>query len=115
MRNFKNRLPQVGLANRKRLTLDDGSVIFAKIEYADEGEVGTAIDRSTMMALQGMDNCTTTFNADGSISATYGDGSVNTTVFNADGSITDTFANGEMNMQKKTIFNADGSISEVLI
>ena len=55
---------------------------------------------------------TTIFNADGSITVSYRDGSRETTVFNPDGSITRTIStkdNGEKT--ERTVFNLDGSIS----
>lgn len=75
---------------------------------------GTPINRAAMMAVQGMENSTTVFNDDGSISETYADGTL-VTVFNDDGSITETFtaASGEV-ITKTTTFNSDGSISEVI-
>ena len=75
---------------------------------------GTPINRTAMMALQGMENSATVFNNDGSISETYTDGTL-VTVFNDDGSITETFTatSGEV-ITKTTTFNSDGSISEVI-
>jgi hypothetical protein len=84
--------------------------------YVDQttGVDGTPLNRAHMMALQGMDNGTTVFNADGSITETFADG-VQVTTFNADGSITQVFtATSGQVMTKTTTFNADGSISEVI-
>lgn len=55
---------------------------------------------------------TTIFNADGSITTSYNDGSSETVVFNSDGSITTTRNTLEMGVKTETvIFNADGSIT----
>lgn len=76
-------------------------------------EAGTPINRKAMMAVQGFQAKTTTFNADGSITETSADGQTLTTVFNTDGSITQTFV-GDKTIVKTTTFNANGSITEVL-
>lgn len=75
---------------------------------------GTPINRENLMAVQCMEDSTTVFNADGSITETYGDGNIKT-VFNADGSITETFmaTDGKV-IVKTTRFNGDGSISQVI-
>ena len=55
---------------------------------------------------------TTIFNADGSITVNYRDGSRETTVFNPDGSITRTITTKDIGIKTETtIFNSDGSIS----
>ena len=74
---------------------------------------GTAINRETLMAMQGFIGNTTVFNPDGSITETNEKGETLTTIFNGDGSITETFV-GEKTITKTTIFNTDGSISEVI-
>lgn len=74
---------------------------------------GTPVNRSAMMALQGFDNISTTFNADGSIVEKNAAGQTKTTIFNSDGSITEQFV-GEKTITKTTTFNQDGSIAEVL-
>jgi hypothetical protein len=74
---------------------------------------GTLLNRSNMMALQGFDNITTTFNADGSITERNGAGQVKTTTFNEDGSITERFV-GEKTISKTTTFSASGNIIEVI-
>ena len=76
-------------------------------------EAGTPINRKAMMAVQGFQTKTTTFNTDGSITETSADGQTLTTVFNVDGSITQTFV-GDKTIVKTTTFNANGSITEVL-
>ena len=115
MRNFKNRIPALEKANRKKITLEDGSSYFAFVETADEGEDGTPINRETMMALQGMDNCITEFLTDGSIKETYGDGSFKQVIFNADGSIIEHFEKDGQVMTKQISFLANGTISEVIL
>ena len=74
---------------------------------------GTPINRELLMAIQGFEAKTTTFNDDGSITETNGLGHKKTTRFNADGSITETFV-GEKTITKTTKFNANGSITEVV-
>ena len=55
---------------------------------------------------------TTTFNADGSITTTYEDGTSEETIFNADGSITSIrYVEGVAVFNATTTFNADGSIT----
>ena len=74
---------------------------------------GTPINRELLMAIQGFDAKTTTFNDDGSITETNGLGHTKTTTFNEDGSIAEVFV-GEKTITKTTAFNEDGSITEVL-
>ena len=74
---------------------------------------GTDINRDALMAIQGFQTKTTTFNADGSITETNSDGHTLTTTFNADGSITETFV-GEKTITKTTSFESDGNITEVV-
>lgn len=74
---------------------------------------GTPINRAALMAIQGFQAKTTTFNADGSITETNADGHTLTTQFNEDGSITETFV-GEKTITKTTTFGEDGSITEVI-
>lgn len=74
---------------------------------------GTPVNRDLLMAIQGFDARTTTFNDDGSITETNGLGHTKTTTFNDDGSITETFV-GEKTITKTTTFNEDGSIAEVI-
>lgn len=76
-------------------------------------QLGTPLNRSNMMALQGFDNITTTFNADGSITERNGAGQVKKTTFNADGSITERFI-GEKTISKTTTFDKNGNIIEVI-
>lgn len=84
-------------------------------EFIDETaeKAGTPINRAALMAIQGFQAKTTTFNADGSITETNADGHTLTTTFNNDGSITETFV-GEKTITKTTTFGEDGSISEVI-
>ncbi len=59
MINVKDRVPAIGKANRKKITFeDDGSVRYAKVEYADNPvEEGTPINKATLENLvwQGLD------------------------------------------------------------
>ncbi len=78
-------------------------------------EVGTIVNRSLLMEMQGFSANETVFNSDGSITETNADLDTKVTVFNSDGSITETFTSDGISIAKKTTFNADGSISEVMI
>mgnify|MGYP004701707735 FL=1 len=109
MINFKDAVPPAGKGNVRKI---DGAE--KTIEYPDGWENGTALNRANLMAMQGFGECETVFNADGSISETYQDGSVKKTVFNADGSIDEIFTAGTQVMTKKINFNEDGSILEVI-
>lgn len=74
---------------------------------------GTPLNRSNMMAIQGFQAQTTTFNDDGSITMKNSDNHTLTVTFNNDGSITEKFV-GDKTITKKTTFNSDGSIAEVI-
>lgn len=86
------------------------------VEFIDKTETidGTPINRANLMALQGFQAQSTTFNADGSITMTNSAGQTLKTDFNSDGSITETFT-GDKEIKKKTTFNADGTVSEVIL
>lgn len=56
---------------------------------------------------------TTTFPSDGSILDTYSATKSVRTVFNADGSISEIYTDGTNTVEHKTVFNSDGSISVV--
>ncbi len=79
-----------------------------------EGTVeGTPVNRKNLMAMQGFQEQTTVFNADGSITETNESGETLVTTFLADGSITQVFTNvNNLKIGKRTIFQADGSIKE---
>ena len=116
MINIKDRVPDVGKANRKLITPESGDPFYAKVEYADDPIfAGTPLNRVTLLALQGFSANETVFNSDGSITETNGDNDTKVTVFNSDGSITETFTSNGISIAKETTFNADGSISEVMI
>lgn len=85
------------------------------IEFIDKTSAGTGtpINRQNMMAIQGFDRVTTTFNADGSITEVNGRGETKTTTFQNDGSIVETFV-GEKQIKKTTMFLANGTIREVI-
>lgn len=109
MINFKDAIPPAGKGNVRKI---DGTE--QTVEYPDGWENGTALNRANLMAMQGFGSVETVFNADGSISEAFQDGSTKKTVFNADGSISETFTAGAQVMNKNTSFNEDGSISEVI-
>lgn len=107
MINFKDAIPPVGKGNVRKIGGTEQTV-----EYPDGWQNGTALNRQNLMAMQGFGGVETVFNADGSISETFQDGSTKKTVFNADGSISETFTAGTQVMIKTTRFNDDGSITE---
>ena len=116
MINIKDRVPDVGKANRKLITPENGDPFYAKVEYADDPIfAGTPLNRVTLLALQGFSANQTVFNLDGSITEINADSDTKVTVFNPDDSITETFTSGAVSIAKKTTFNADGSITEELI
>lgn len=83
------------------------------IEFIDKTSqsAGTPLNRKSMMALQGFQGNTITFNKNGTITEVNEDGGVVTTTFNDDGTITEVFS-GEKTITKTTKFNEDGSITE---
>lgn len=109
MINFKDAIPPEGKGNVRKI---DGAE--KTVEYPDGWQNGTPLNRQNLMAMQGFGSVETVFNADGSITETFQDGSTKKTVFNADGSISETFTAGAQTMIKTTSFNEDGSISEVI-
>lgn len=115
MKDFVDRQPTK--AGRRKLTFDDGEVKYATVEMADDPVVeGTPLNRESFMALQGFADANTTFNEDGSITETNGNGDVLLTEFNDDGSITETFTStGGLSVKKTTTFNEDGSITVSLV
>lgn len=113
MINFTDRLPQN--PNRYDITKSDGTTETVTITRNDNPVAeGTPLNRANFMAVQGMENSKTTFNSDGSITETFGDGVLKTT-FNSDGSITEKFTatDGKV-ITKTTKFLPDGSIQEVI-
>lgn len=69
-----------------------------------------------MMYFNGFMSKRTVFNPDGSITATFNDGTTIVTVFNDDGSIADTLTTSDgLRFVKTTTFNADGSIDEEVV
>lgn len=113
MKDVKNRIVQH--PNRYKLTQVSGDVYDLSPEAGTITEVGTIVNRSLLMEMQGFSDNETLFNADGSITETNADLDTKVTVFNSDGSITETFTSNGISIAKKTTFNADGSISEVMI
>lgn len=109
MINFKDAVPPEGKGQVRKI-----GGVEQTVEYPEGWEAGTPLNRANLMAMQGFGACETVFNADGSITETYQDGSVKTTVFNSNGSISETFTLGTQTMTKTTTFNSDGSISEVI-
>lgn len=84
-------------------------------DFTDKTSIkkGTPINREYLMAIQGFDTKTISFNSDGTITETNSLGEILTTEFNSDGSITETFE-GQHILIKTTKFNSNGTISEVI-
>lgn len=84
------------------------------IDFIDKttDQNGTPLNRKNLMAIQGFEAMTTTFNSDGSITETNASGQVKTTVFNSDGSVTERFE-GEKTITKKITFSSN-KITEVI-
>nr|DAH76856.1 MAG TPA: hypothetical protein [Bacteriophage sp.] len=100
--------------NRIKLTAVTGSENTYDVEKVGTVTAeGTDINRSLLMAMQGFEAKTTTFNSDGTITETNGLGQTKKTIFNSDGTITEEFQ-GEKKIIKTTTFNSDGSVSEVI-
>lgn len=83
-------------------------------DFVDKTAVapGTPINRAHLMAIQGFDGKTTTFNEDGSITETNNFNETKTTTFSSD-RIIETFV-GEKTITKITYFGNDGKITEVV-
>lgn len=114
MQEFLDRVPGEGMANRKKITHEDGSVEMVFIENADNPvNTGTPINRKNMMAIQGFDDSNIIFNADASITQTNSKGEATTIRFIGNSSFTVTFE-GEKTIVKTIKFNEDGSISKTI-
>ena len=112
MRNFKDRISTI--ADRKKITFEDNQEErFAIVEFADEAtELGTDINRTNMMGVQGYIDSNITFNPDGSIVTIYPNNVIETTSFRDDGSIKQEYnLNGEIK-NKFIYFEYDGRITE---
>lgn len=114
MIDFVDRVPATNMSNKKTIEYADGTSEVVTITAADNAtEIGTPINRTHLMAIQGFDSKTIAFNSDGSITETNSKGEKLTTKFNTDGSITETFV-GSKTLTKKTTFNSNGTISETV-
>lgn len=113
MIDFVDRIPAIGKENMKKIKYSDGREETVTIVPNDGGTSGTAVNRVTLMAMQGMTPSTTVFNDDGTIVTTNVVGHTTTIKFNADGTITETFV-GSKTLVKTTTFNNDGTISETM-
>lgn len=116
MIDVRDRVPNEGMANRRKITPENGEAFYATLEFADDALVeGTPVNRNLFNDLQGFANMTTVFDADGNITETDRvSGVVKTTVFEADGSITETRTAGGASLVKTTVFQPDGSIVETV-
>lgn len=109
MRNFKDAIPPQGKANKRVINGTEQDISFPA-GWQD----GTVINRDALMAIQGFDNVTTVFNADGSISETNALGEVCLTEFLPGGSIRETFTANGQQMIHITSFMPSGEIVEVV-
>lgn len=119
MKEFIDRVPSEGKANRKKITYSDNSTEYVFIENADEpetGEEGTAISRNNMMALQGFISneieVTNNNNNEKVIIETNADNHTLTTTFYSDGSIKQIFVGGDGRSLTKNIKIENGKIIE---
>jgi sulfur carrier protein ThiS len=111
MIEFVDRVPAEGMSNLKTITYEDGYTENVTITAADNAtELGTAINRANLMAIQGFEASTTVFQTNGSILETNAAGHTLLTTFNTDGSITEKFT-GKKVITKTTKFNTNGSIT----
>ena len=111
MIEFIDRVPATNMSNKKTIEYSDGRSEVVTITAADNApEIGTPINRSNLMALQGFVAVTITFNADGSITEKNSKNETLTTIFNSNGTITERFV-GTKTITKTTTFNSDGTIS----
>lgn len=114
MIEFVDRVPAENMANKKVIEYADGTSEVVTIISADNASVlGTPINRSNLMAIQGFVAKTTVFNSNGSITETNGNNETLTTTFNSNGSITEKFV-GSKTITKTTSFGSDGKITEVI-
>ena len=105
MVEFIDRVSATNMANKKNIAHSDGSNEIVEITAADNAQtLGTPINRANLMAIQGFIASTTTFNSDGSITETNGNGETLTITFKSDGSIVETFT-GKKTITKTTSFN----------
>lgn len=115
MINVIDRVPQD--PNQWQMTDSTGKVsVVTLIRDDNPAQVGTPVNRALFNDLRGFAPKNTTFGSDGSITETDPVTGVSLkTVFNANGTITETYGttNGPT-VTKTTTFNADGSISEVV-
>ena len=100
MIDFIDRIPDQGLANRKRIKYADGRIEYAVIENADNPvHTGTSLNRDTFMKMQGFQHGDIRFK-DGKIIESNIDGYDLITTFE-DGKIIETFY-GEKTIRKET-------------
>lgn len=112
MKNFKDRIPAEGMANRKLITPESGTPFYAFVTNADNGEAGTPLNRGNMMAMQGFANSTIVRNDDGSYTETFDDGSV-CTITRTDNGYSQTLTNGDQTITA-TITRTENGWQEVL-
>lgn len=88
---------------------------YDMVRADDPSVVGTPINRTLLMAMQGFSASNTVFNSDGSVTETGSTGTKVTT-FSSDGStIVETFTGTDGSVIKKTTkINSNGSITETI-
>lgn len=109
MINVKDRVPAVGKTNRKKITYEDGTVVYATVENADDGTAGTSLNRALLMAMQGFIAAVTEFDTPttGDITETNSDGDTLVTEFDtpSTGDVTETFTSGTQVITRVTKFD----------
>lgn len=108
MRNFKDAIPPQGKGSVRVI---DGTE--HGIGFPAGWQDGTIVNREIMMAIQGFDNVTTTFDQYGNVLERNSHGETLYTEFPR-GNIRETFSANGQTIVKLTTFNEDGSITEVL-
>ena len=111
MIEFIDRVPATNMGNKKTIEYSDGRSEVVTITAADNAtEIGTPINRSNLMALQGFVGVTITFNTNGTITEKNSKNETLTTTFNSDGTITEKFV-GTKTITRTTKFNSNGTVT----
>ena len=117
MIEFIDRVPAANMSNKKTIEYSDGRSEVVTITAADNATtLGTPINRSNLMALQGFVGVTIEFGKKGSvtdansITETNSQGEQLITTFNPNGTITEEFV-GSKTITKTTTFKSNGTIS----
>lgn len=115
MIDFVDRQPTA--PGRRKLIFDNGETRYASVEMADDpNQVGTPLNRDTLMALQGFNTVDTEFLSDGSVKETNEYGDVLITTFPKGLISLETFTSADgLRVIKKKTFSENGKIREVIL